>query len=177
MVSIYDMKKRGQFYLITTIIIITMIAGLVIVSNYSRERSNIRLDYLGEELGIESEKVLDYGIKNDKNIKDLLENFTKTYSVYSSAENLYFIFGNENEITLAGYKKLNSGSIFIDIGSGNEVLNLNKEEYNSRSFSSPTESIKVTVDDIEYAFTINPGENFYFILSKEINGEKYILKK
>jgi len=171
------MKKRGQFYLITTIIIITMVASLIVVSNYSRERSNIKFDYLGEELGIESEKILDYGIKNNKNIKELLENFTKVYSNYSSVENLYFIFGNKNEITVAGYKELSSGIIFIDVGSGNEEINFNKGEYNSRSFLNPTESIKVTVDSIEYNFILRSGENFYFIISKEINGEKYIIAK
>jgi len=168
------MKKKGQFYLLTTIIIITIIVSLITVSNYSRERSNIKFNYLGEELEIESEKVLDYGIKNNKNLKELLENFTRDYSDYSDTENSYFIFGDENEVTVTGYKKLSSGAIFINAGSGNETLNLNKGEYNSRDFLNPAESIKVTVDGVRYDFILRSGENFYFIISKEINEEKYI---
>ena len=168
------MKKRGQFYLLTTIIIITIIASLITISNYAIERSNIKLDYLGEELKIESRKIIEYGITNNESIKELLENFTRDYSNYSNAENSYFIFGDENEITFAGYKRLSSGVIFIDVGSGNESLNLNEGEYNSRDFLNPAESIKVTIDGIEYNLTLKPGENFYFIISKEINGAKYL---
>ena len=168
------MKKRGQFYLLTTIIIITIIVSLITVSNYSRERSNIKFFYLGEELEIESEKVLDYGIKNNKNMKELLENFTRDYSNYSNTENSYFIFGDNNEVTVTGYKKLSFGAIFIDAGSGNETLILNKGEYNSKDFLNPAESIKVTVDGVVYDFILKSGENFYFIISREINGEKYV---
>jgi len=167
--------KRGQFYLISTILIITLIGGFVLISNYSQKRSNIGFDYLGEELSIESEKVIDYGINNNLNIKILLENFTKTYSTYSEAENLYFIFGNRERITLSGYKKLNSGAIYIDVGSGNQELILNKGIYNSNEFANPQENIKVTVNEIKYDFSLKPGENFYFIISKELEGETYIL--
>ena len=52
------------------------------------------MDYAGRELSIESEKVLDYGLQNSLNLKSLMENFTKTYSNYSDADEIYFIFGN-----------------------------------------------------------------------------------
>lgn len=169
-------NKRGQFYLITTIIIITIIASLVVVSNYSNQRSDVKINYIKEEIEIESEKVLDYALKNNKNIKESLENFTKTYSDYSNAENLYFLFGNENEITLAGYKKLSSGNIFINAGFGNEMnFSLNKEEYKSTSFLNPSPSINITIEGIKYQFLIRSGENFYYIMHREINGDIYIL--
>ena len=127
-------------------------------------------------MNIESEKVIDYGINNNKDIKALLENFTETYSIYSEAENSYFVFGNREIITLAGYKKLNSGSIFINVGSGNQELILNRGVYNSSEFINPQENIKVIVNEIGYDFSLKSGENFYFILSKEIEGEIYIIR-
>jgi len=163
--------KEGQFYLLATIIIITVIGGFIIISNYSQKRSDIGFDYLGEELSIESEKVIDYGINNNENIKALLKNFTETYSTYSEAENLYFIFGNRESITLSGYQKLNSGKIAI----GNQELILNKGEYNSMELINPQENIKVTVNEIGYDFSLKSGENFYFIISKELEGETYII--
>ena len=168
--------KEGQFYLLTTVLIIAMIGGFILISNFSQKRSDIKFDYLGEELNIESEKVIDYGINNNKDIKALLENFTKTYSPYSEAENSYFVFGNREIITLAGYKKLNSGSIFINVGSGNQELILNKGVYNSIELINPQENIKVTVNEIGYDFSLKSGENFYFILSKELEGEIYIIR-
>lgn len=167
--------KEGQFYLLTTVLIITMIGGFILISNYSQKRSDIGFDYLGEELNIESEKVIDYGINNNKNIKVLLENFTKTYSSYSDAENLYFIFGNRESIVVSGYKKLSSGTITIDAGDGSQELILSKGIYNSIELINSQENIKVTVNEIKYDFSLKSGENFYFIISKELEGEIYII--
>ena len=168
--------KEGQFYLLATVIIIAMIGGFILISNFSQKRSDIGFNYLGEELNIESEKIIDYGISNNKDIKALLENFTETYSIYSEAENLYFIFGNKEIITLAGYKKSNSGSISINVGSGDQELILNKGTYNSIELINPQENIKVTVNEITYDFSLKSGENFYFIISKELEGEIYLIR-
>ena len=126
-------------------------------------------------MSIESEKVIDYGINNNEDIKALLKNFTKTYSLYSEAENLYFIFGNRGSITLSGYQKLNSGTIAIYAGSGNQELTLSKGVYKSMELINPQENIKVTVNEIGYDFSLKSGENFYFIISKELEGEIYII--
>ena len=170
-------EKGGQFYLIATIIIIAIIASLIIVSNYSREKSNIKFNYLGEELTIESGHVINYGTKNSKDLKILLDNFTRTYITYSNAENLYFIYGNESEITVMGYKRLSSGTILINAGLGDKELNISKGVISSKNFLNPVKNIKITVDNTEYNFTLESGENFYFIISREINGENYIITK
>jgi hypothetical protein len=170
-------QTRGQFYLIATIIIVVVVVSLGVVSNYSKKSEIVVSDDLGKKLDIESEKVLDYGIKNNKNTKELLKNFTKTYSTYLSAESSYFIFGNKTEVTFAGYKKLDSSIVYIDVGLGDQELNLVKETYNSLDLSSPTENIKVTIDNIDYNFNIKKGENFHFVISREINGEKFIFTK
>jgi hypothetical protein len=167
--------KEGQFYLLTTVLIIAMIGGFILISNYSQKRSDIGFDYIKEELSIESEKVIDYGINNNKNIKVLLENFTKTYSTYSEAENLYFVFGDRETLVLSGYQKLSSGTITIDVGEGDQILTLNKGVYNSIELTNPQENIKVTVNEIKYDFSLKSGENFYFIISKELEGEIYII--
>ena len=167
-------RKRGQFYLIAAVIIIALISGLAVVTNYSIKKTGYDMDYAGRELSIESEKVLDYGLLNSLNLKSLMENFTKTYSNYSDADEIYFIFGNLNEVTVAGYKKLDSGSILVDVGNGNRTITLSKGVYNSLNFSVANGSIEVTAGGIEYNFTLYNGENFFFILSKEVEEEKYI---
>jgi len=167
--------KKGQFYLLSTIIIITMIGGFIIISNFSQKRVDVGLDYLGEELSIESEKVIDYGINNEEDIKVLLKDFTEKYSTYSEAENLYFVFGNRESLTLSGYKKSNAGTIAIDVGLGDKELTLIKDTYNSMELTDSQENIKVTVNEIGYDFSLKPGENFYFIISKELEGETYII--
>tara|TARA_Y100000310_G_scaffold336086_1_gene419721 strand:- start:1596 stop:2120 length:525 start_codon:yes stop_codon:yes gene_type:complete len=167
--------RRGQFYLLMAIIIVAIIGGFIIVSNYSQNNNDVKIYYLGEELGIESENVIDYGTNNNEDLETLLENFTKTYSTYADTENLYFIFGNEAKITVAGYQALSSGNILIDAGSGNETLVLNEGIYGSKDFIFPQENIKVIVDGIQYDFSLKSGENFYFIISKEVESEKYVV--
>jgi hypothetical protein len=113
---------------------------------------------------------------NNKDIKETLINFTKIYSNYSEADNLYFIFGNRQNITIAGYQKLNNGKIFINVGSGNQELSLSKDIYNSMDFLNPQKDIQVTVNNVVYDFSLSSEENFYFILSKEINGEVHVVR-
>ena len=168
------MEKRGQFYLITTIIILSLVAGFVVVSNYSKETTKADFSNIGKELQIESEKVLDYGTKNGLDPKTLLINFTKDFSNYSAADSLYFVFGNSSEIVFSGYKKLEDGTVYIDAGSGSQSLVLSKNVYNYITISGPAEDIKVTVDSIEHDFTLDSGENFYFVVSKEINGDRSV---
>lgn len=169
-------EKRGQFYLIATMIIIVLVGGLIVVSNYSKDSSNAKFNHLGKELSIESGHVIDYGIKNSKNLKILLNNFTRTYVTYSDAEDLYFLYGNKSEITVMGYKRLTSGKIFINAGSGDKELDITKGIITSKDFLNPAKNIKITVDSVGYNFTLEPGENFYFIISREINGDKYIIR-
>lgn len=169
------MQKRGQFYLISTIIIVTLISSILFISNYSNQKTENQFDFLKEELVSESTKVIDYGIKNNQDIQTLLKNFTEDYSNYSQAEDSYFLFGDRSEITLAGLKKESSGNVVINFGAGNEELFLSPGIYNSKDFSNPNDTIEITLEERKYDFTLKSGENFYFILSKKIGDEKYIV--
>lgn len=168
-------NKSGQFYLLTTIIIVGLIFGFATIINYSQEKSNFNFNYAKEELNVESENVMNYALVNSKDIKQMLINFTKTYSNYSEANNLYFIFGNRTGITIAGYQKLNNGNIFADAGNGNQQLTLVKGVYNYMDIINPQKDITLTINGIAYSFSLSAGENFYFILSKEIKGDLYIV--
>ena len=76
-----------------------------------------------------------------------------------------------------GYKRLSSGTILINAGLGDKELNISKGVISSKNFLNPVKNIKITVDNTEYNFTLESGENFYFIISREINGENYIITK
>lgn len=167
--------KRGQFYLLAAVIIIGLVMGFVFFTNSSQKKSDSSFDYLKYELETESEKVVDYGIKNNQNLKTLLKNFTQEYSLYTEADNSYFIFGNFSEITFAGYKKKSSGNVLVNATGNNQQVSFTEGIYNSVSFQNPQQNIKVTIDNIVYDFNLKNGQNFYFILSKEIGEEKYIV--
>ena len=158
--NFFPKNNKGQFYLIAALIIITIIVGFVVVSNYLEKKEAIKLYDLGEELGIESENVLDFGTYNEFNESEmdtLLHEFVDSYAEYiEEGIEIYFIFGNPEKITVIGYREL--------------------EEYPSISVYSPTEKkVIVTINSIEYEFKLKPGENFYFVISQEIEGEQHVV--
>lgn len=179
--NFFSKNRRGQFFLVITVIIIGMIAGFITLSNFSIKKSDIKFSHVGEELEIESKKVLDYSISqnlNDVDRKALLIDFTSNYSTYSDAHNFYFIFGDTDEITLTGCKKLKDGQISVGDGLGTELesLSLIGGECNpisSVDISTPPAIIVLTVDEIAYPFNLTVGENFYFVVSKEVEGDIY----
>ena len=65
--------KFGQFYMVATMVIIVLIASFAIVINYSSQRIPPSFYYLGEEIEIESEKVIEYGLNNELDLNVLLE--------------------------------------------------------------------------------------------------------
>ena len=55
-------NKRGQFFLIATIIIVVIVVSLSVVFNYSTKSVSNSADELAKTLSIESEKVMDYAL-------------------------------------------------------------------------------------------------------------------
>ncbi len=167
-------QKRGQFYLIAAVIIMGIVIGIGSISNFAEKKSYNEIYDFGEELKIESEKVLDHGIYNKKNIKSLLTDFTKDYANYTRGEkDLYFVFGNEDLISGVAYQYLSDETIYVNIGEGNEELIADGEVH---EIGNPTgEEITIIIEEENYNFKLKKGENFYFIVSQEIGNEKYIV--
>ncbi len=146
------MYKRGQFYLVAGIIIAGIILGIIVISNYAKKESYVRIEEIGKELEIESQKVLDYKTYSGQ---DKLSDFGEDYSSYIGADmEFYFITGDENN--LDAYKYLNG--------------------YETQLSDPVIEEGKIifTLEEETYEFNLNPGENFYFIIIQEIKGEKYV---
>lgn len=168
------MNKRGQFYLVATVIIVSIIAGFAVVSNYSFEKTPSKFYPIEQELRIESAKVLDYGIASGKNTNEVMKNFSRDYAINSDSDYSYYVFGKEDNLTLSGYNKLNTTTIQINVGLGEQAMNFTKNQFQAFNFSNTGENIKVIVNNVPYDFKLNKGQNFYFIVSKNVDGEKYV---
>ena len=171
------MKKRGQFYLIAAIIIITIILGFAAISNYSKKTSSTKVYDLAEELGVESGKVLDFGTYSEYNeteMSGLLENFTETYIDYAGeGRSLYFIFGNYKKIIVVAYQDLNSGNLSVE---GTESpLVITKGTSISGEFIPEGNKVKIIINEAEFEFELKPGENFYFVIFQEIGDEQQVI--
>ncbi|MEK6842808.1 MAG: hypothetical protein AABX84_03245, partial [Nanoarchaeota archaeon] len=167
--------KRGQFFLIISVIIIGLVAGLATITNSVQKQSDVKFYYVGEELKFESEKVIDYGIANNKDMKQLLTDFSQDYSEYSNADNFYYVFGTTTEITFAGLKKKNSGTVNVDFdSSGNGIdITLNQDIFTIKEIAVSSLTGTLTIEGVIYSFTLKQGQNFFFVVSKEIEGNVY----
>jgi len=147
------MKKKGQFYLVATAIIVVIIVGMISITNYAKKSENSNVETFGEEFEIESQKVLDYDALNGQN---KIEDFTEVYSSYLGSKiNSSFIYGTEGSIDAFTYIE----GEYVD---SNSYLSVGSEE------------ITFVYDEVTYIFDLEKGKNFYFVFSQEIGGEKYV---
>ncbi len=176
--SFFPKSKKGQFYLIAAIIVIVIMIGFVTTSNYSKKKSITKLYDLKEELGIESGEVLDYGTYREEpeQMSELLKDFTQDYIDYAGeGRELYFVFGNYEGITVVTYQDLVEKTISLDIGEGDSPLLITKGTYVSEKFIPKENLVKIKINEVEFEFELKSGENFYFVIFQEIEGEKHII--
>ena len=146
-------NSKGQFYLISAIILVTIIVALVSITNYSGKNDNERIQNLGKELGIEIEKVLDYDEINSQN---RIENFTEEYSNFIGDDiDAYFVTGDKDGMEAYTFEN----DVKVDLSSEVSVV---------------SDEILFVHDEVEYSFKLNQGKNFYFVLSQNIGDENYV---
>lgn len=165
--------KRGQFYLIAAIVVAVVIIGVAVVSNYVKKESGINLSDLKEEIKTESSYVMDYALVNELGqsaFDNLLINFTETYTDYFKREKShYFIFGDEDEITVSGYQK-EGRTVYL-----NDALVTSSGGDFTKSIDPETQNITLKIDDNSYSFPISEGKNFYFVISQSIGNEEHTI--
>jgi hypothetical protein len=177
--NFFDEKdERGQFFLIAAVIIIVVVVSIVTIENYTQKRDIVRLYDLGQELGIESQNVLDYGTYsqlNDSEMKNLMENFIKNYVGYiQDKKNIYFIYGNSQTINVVGYQEIVNESVCVNIGNTCKgYLTINQ----TAEYSVPTgiKKVGITIGGTEYDFKLQSGQNFYFVIWTNTAGEKHVV--
>ena len=168
--------KRGQFYLIAAIILATIIIGISVVVNYSKKQDSGNLENLKEEIQIESENVLDYGVYNelsDSAMKTLMTDFSKDYiNSKGKDKNLYFIFGNSVSLKVVSSQS-SEETARINVGGETVDLIITQEGV---SFSPLGNQVSLIINDFTHNFKLEEGENFYFLISQEIGGGTYVIK-
>ena len=146
------MEKKGQFYLVAGVIIISIIISLIVITNYIQKSPTIIVNDLKEELKIETQKILEYDVSNGENkIKQYGINYS---SHLGNSIKLYFIMGEDP--TIEAYEYVNGNETQLD----NPAIQEDK--------------IIFTLEDVDYEFDLMPSENFYYLISQEIKGEYFV---
>jgi len=148
--------KRGQFYLVASIIIVAVVIALAAtLNNSSRESTNIAED-IAVELRIEGENVLDY--EENTGINVFVDQFSRDYSAYVGEDkDIYFIVVDKSTGFQDAYIYTNGQKVSLesDLVVGEEIV----FRYDSRN----------------YNFKLEEGKSFYYIIVYETGGDRYVV--
>lgn len=175
------MNKRGQFYIIAALIIVAAISSLTAVSTYAITRPEPRvIESVSSDLKTEGPSIVDFGILNNKDSNDILEDFAKDeFAPYflqkTENANILFIFGNKTSLFGVRYREEVSGKISASIGGRASwyITNPYSEKIDINVFPSD-ESLRVNLLNNTYQFELMDNEMFYFIIGQEKEGEVYV---
>jgi len=158
------------------LIIAGILISLVRISNEStvREEPEAFFD-LSDEISFETKRVLDYGVINaEPNISGLASELLSNYSESIGNQDVAFVYGSAaggvyayyyKQINVIGVTILGGIAVPITIASGNQI----EAEYTISS-----NSVRIRIDGVDYTFELKPGQNFYFVLAKDEEGEKFV---
>ena len=157
------MNKRGQFYLVAAIVIISILITLNAGQNYSRRAPIVNLEEVRDELRYEGKKVLDYAILNNLNKTKQLQNFTKTFDKHVGVNtDIYYLIGDSSNILAYNYVDNQESPLpYTDLGDDKIEL---------EGFIDLETEVGT-----KYQFEMLPGENFHFIILREVGNNQYVI--
>ena len=138
------MGKRGQFYLIAALIIVTIIAGVLTFFDYSQRQEFVGIDSLADEIKIESGNLLDFLTHKRMSSEEPVKEFVSHYE--NSADGLYFIFGNERKACFIAYNDTEVRVYFIQSSGTIHILPEGEDCY--ATLNGTIETVKVKLGNI-----------------------------
>jgi hypothetical protein len=191
------MKKRGQFYLIATIIIVGVLIGFFSVTNQIQEKTSTNIQDISKSIELESEKLLETAIlwSGSQGTILLWEDLAKKYSENLPKDmEIIFITGKTNNLQIYTFEDNETAGIMSPgLGIKDDAQNLNaniivpkirvknsiqpKQKLNipEEKYTIGENNITLELYEQQYVFKLKEGFNFYFIVFQTINNEKYVV--
>ena len=173
--------ERGQFFLMAAIVFVGALLGLTVVVNYvQKSGENERFYDLGKEIGFEARQVSDYGTYNDyegegQGTDDLIRRLIEDYAPYIERDRVVFVYGNSEELHAYTLTQDGVGCIGIDTGGLVTCEGVARTQVNEVPAISQTgDLVRVSIDGIDYNFNLENGQNFYFVLVREENEDRFV---
>lgn len=170
--------KKGQFYLLTVIILISLFVVFSSTYNFLRKDQGVGVYDLKKELGIEIEKTMDhisYNKLNDSSAENILSELADIYvEKAGDNKNSFFIYGTSSNLKLKGFKATDD-NISVIIDGIYQNLNVNVgEEFGPNSYNVAND-FGISVGDIKKEFKIHQGQSFYYLIHYKESGGEYIV--
>jgi len=173
-------NKRGQFFILAAMIIIGVVVSLATAVN-SIEVGNDNeafYDLALREVGPETKRVLDYGVFNTVDTNSLIEDFLTEYANYIAKEEVLFVYGDRGGVNFTGLSFIaeSVGQVGIFTGGIPETVTIQgtTEDTAVVLYDNINEKITVEINGIFYEFNLRDGQNFFFVIIKEENDEKFV---
>lgn len=186
------MKKRGQIYIIASIILIAFIVGVVTISNNFKDANTIDSNVENMDLSIEFQKIIDANQDNpQETLKELIA-FTDNYLETSTdSTDIYLL--------MRGEELLNKPTYFVIYDSSKKLTNLrvdnsrlslleDKFEQDDFSFSGQLGYLAstnlnnekvITLITRDDSYNVNVGElgEFFYVIYIDVKGETHLIIK
>ena len=170
------MNKRGQFYLVAILIIVSVFVGFVSITNKINVKHNEPFFEIGEELKIERTALLDHIFYNDLNpaqTQTVFENFSDLYILKVGGEkNSVFIYGDSTSINFNGN---HVDDTEIEYNCGSTIQRINTVGKFTFSCSPAENNVSIYVEGQRYEFEIYPGQNIYYLISYLYDNERFTI--
>ena len=171
--------RNGQFYLMAALVIIGVIVGFATVTNYISTKSKpSNVVDLSTELALEGAKVIDFGIYQGDSAQERnarMEDFAKQYSTFIGTDKkLLFIAGSGENLQAFEIRPVSSTSTCLETGSSCSGYTIEEIGIAHVNVNIEGKSIKVKFGEDTYTFDLTQGENFYFLISQQVQGENIV---
>lgn len=174
MKSVLKGGKKGQFFLISSLIIITILLSFVTTrSSIKVSPVQYKVFNLGEELSYETADVMDYGIYNTQTERgDVLESWAKNFSNYqgfSGQEQFIFVYTEGNQAKGLIFSRQNSGDVIVEGGEGGFAVSNEANIEATKNLGTLAQGINY-VEIAGVTITIDYEQdqpNFFFVIRSE----------
>jgi len=164
------MKKRGQFFILTAVIMISILSGFSLYTNkiISTDDST-DIDFIARELKEEGNLVIDQGIMNgSENLEEFVNQVSKNLKKRVPSLEMIFIYRVGEDLKVSNLAK---NEIILTVGSDNKtILPEANKTYPLQDFKDPT-NLVFYVGNIEYKSKWIYSNKFYFWL-RQTKGDK-----
>ena len=191
------MKKRGQFFILASVILSLVVASLASVGNYVFANKEPEKFYnLGDELKYESGQIIDYSVHKGSDA-GVMEGNIDSFNM-QVAENIldqdpdmefYFIYGDKSKVVVdTSYaKEWGGGEVESDISLfiGGTYFERKVEDPERGYYPGETykedvipkpgeEEVNINIGGIEYKFPLWENQQLVLLMKKKIENDTYV---
>jgi hypothetical protein len=168
------MEKKGQFFLFAAIVAVAALLGITATVNTVASSGSQQPFYdLSKEISVETKNVLDYGVFDAQDAPALTKTFLTEYAKYIGQDKVLFLVGNTMQVN-AYYFTTDAGTVGLSTGSVPNNFIIQESTQAQADVTQEGDIVHVKIDQVVYDFKLKPGQNFYFIIIKDKEDERFV---